>query len=518
MDKKNKIMDWPTFIGAFVLLLAVTVPLIVFPEQGEAVVLAMNSFMTGNFGVLYLVFGLAVLIFLLYIAFSRFGKIQMGKDIKPEFSNFSWAAMLFCAGIGSSVLYWGTIEWAYYYSSPPLGVEPNSTEAIQWASSYGIFHWGPVAWAIYCLPALPISYFYYVRKKPVLKISEACRPLIGRLADGPLGKVIDVLFIFGLLGGAGTTLALGTPLIAAGLNNMFGWEETLSMKTYILVVCTIIFAFSAYSGLKKGIKVLSDINLWLSFLLLGFVLVVGPTVFLTETTVNSIGLIADNFFHMATWTEPFNNYGPFEKTSFPEYWTVFYWAWWLVYAPFIGLFIAKISRGRTVKQIVLGTILYGTLGCVLYFGLLGNYGLYLELSGKFSVVEVLNNQGAPAAIMGTLEQLPLDWLVIPVFILLAIIFLSTTFDSGSYILAAVVQNYVEDEPVKWNRLFWAFALSLLPLILMYIGGLSSLQTASIVGGFPLLFIMTMLAASFVKAADHDLLMAEKKKKEAKKAS
>ncbi len=507
MDKR--LIDWPTFFGALALLLLVTVPLVLFPESGKEVVNKANEFVTTKFGVLYLIVGLGIFFFLIYVAFSENGRVRLGEEgERPEFNNFSWAGMLFCAGIGSSILYWGTIEWAYYYQGPPFGIDPGTKDAVLWASTYGIFHWGPIAWAIYTLPALPMAYFYYVRKKPVLKISEATRPLIGNYADGPLGTLIDVLFMFGLLGGAGTTLALGTPMIAEGINALTGLAVTMVLKTMILVLVTAIFAISAYSGLKKGIKVLSDINLILAIFLLLFVLIFGPTRFLVETTTNSVGILLDNFFHMSTWTEPFNNLGPYDKTGFPESWTVFYWAWWLVYAPFVGLFVAKISRGRSIKQMILGTIGYGTFGSLLFFGILGNYGLHMQLTGEFDVIGVLNDQGAPRAIIETIGQLPLSWLMIFVFVVLAIIFLATTFDSSSYILASVVQKEVEDEPLRWNRLFWAFALCLMPLVLMFVGGLSTLQTASIVGGFPLLFIMIMLGWSFMRASTQDIKASE----------
>ncbi|WP_270179186.1 BCCT family transporter [Alkalihalobacillus sp. CinArs1] len=505
----KRLIDWPTFFGALFLLLLVTVPLVLFPEAGKVVVDKANTFMTTRFGVLYLLVGLGIFLFLIYVAFSENGRVRLGDEgERPEFNNFSWAGMLFCAGIGSSILYWATIEWAYYFQGPPFGLEPGTKDAILWASTYGIFHWGPIAWAIYTLPALPIAYFYYVRKKPVLKISEATRPLIGNLADGPLGTIIDVLFMFGLLGGAGTTLALGTPMIAEGINMLTGLPVNMVLKTMILVLVTLIFAISAYSGLRKGIKVLSDLNLVLAIFLLLFVLIFGPTRFLVETTTNSIGLLMDNFFHMSTWTEPYNTLGPYEKTGFPESWTVFYWAWWLVYAPFVGLFVAKISRGRSIKQMILGTISYGTFGSLLFFGILGNYGLHMQLTGKFDVISVLNDEGAPRAILETIGQLPLPWLMIFVFTVLAIIFLATTFDSSSYILASVVQKEVEDEPIRWNRLFWAFALCLMPLTLMFIGGLGTLQTASIVGGFPLLFIMIMLGWSFMRASSQDIRASE----------
>ncbi|WP_158735718.1 BCCT family transporter [Alteribacillus sp. YIM 98480] len=503
MDKN--IMDWPTFFGALLLLIVIAAPLVITPDYGEAVVTAANTFVTENFGVLYLLIGMVLFIFLLYIAFSRYGRIVLGsRGVVPEFNTLTWAAMLFAAGIGSSVLYWGTIEWAYYYTGPPFGLEAESAEAVEWATTYGIFHWGPIAWAIYCLPALPIAYFYYVRKRPVLKISEACRPVLKKYADGPVGIIVDILFMFGLLGGAGTTMALATPLIAQGVNYFTGIEPNMALNTVVLVISTIIFAVSSYSGLRKGIRILSNINLWLSFVLLGFIFIVGPTVFLGNTMFNSIGRLADNFFKMSMWTEPFAGVGGVEGTGFPEAWTVFYWAWWLVYAPFVGLFVARISKGRTIREMIVGTLVYGTIGCALYFGILGNFGLYLQLSGQYSVVDVLNEQGAPAAIIGTIAQLPASNLFVAIFVILAIIFLSTTFDSGSYILASVTQKEIDDEPLRWNRLFWAFVLAAPSLVLMFLGGLETLQTASIVGGFPLIFIMVMLIISFTRAIKEDM--------------
>lgn len=500
-----RLIDWPTFIGALILLLGVTVPLIMFPDAGKEVVSEANSFMTENFGVLYMILGFVIFAFLVFVAFSKNGAIKLGDEgEKPEFSTFSWAAMLFAAGIGSSILYWAVIEWVYYYQGPPFGVEPGSKEAIQWASAYGIFHWGPIAWAIYTLPALPIAYFYYVRKKPVLKVSEAVRPVLGKSVDGPLGNIIDVLFMFGLLGGAGTTLALGTPMIAEGINSLTGIPADLGLKTAIMLLCTLIFAISSYSGLKRGIKVLSDVNLWLSIFLLAFIFIFGPTKFISETTFNSLGILADNFFKMATWMEPFGNLAQFEETNFPEYWTVFYWAWWLVYAPFVGLFVARISRGRTIRQMILGTMIYGTIGCILFFGIMGNFGLYMQLTGQFDAIAFMDANGAPATIIEIIHQLPMAKFMVLIFTVLSIIFLATTFDSSSYILASVVQKHVEGEPMRWNRLFWAFALCLMPLALMFLGGLDTLQTASIVGGFPLIIIMFLLAWSFMRASNTDI--------------
>ncbi|AQL55757.1 BCCT family transporter [Abyssicoccus albus] len=513
--KKYNLMDWPTFIVSLITLILVVVPLILFQEASAEIIMSLNDFVTNQLGTTYLAIGLVVFIYCLYLAFGKYGGVKLGQtDDKPEFNTLSWAAMLFCAGIGSSILYWGIIEWAYYYDSPPFHIAPRSEEAINYAASYGIFHWGPIAWSIYVLPALPIAYAMFVKKQNIIRISHACRPLLGRYTDTWLGKIIDVLFIFGLLGGAGTTLGLATPMIAEGVSAITGVNsEALWLRILILLLSTMIFAISSYTGIKKGIKKLSDINIWLTFILLAFVFIVGPTVFIMETTLSSIGLIFRDFFKMATWLEPFGGYNDIEETGFPQSWTVFYWAWWLVYSPFVGLFIARISRGITIKEVILGTIIYGTLGCTLFFGILGNFGLWLELSGTFSVTEVLQNQSGPAAIMSILSQLPMSNIVIIIFVLTALIYLATTFDSGSYILAGATQTKVEDEPYRLNRLFWAFALSFIPLTLLIISGndsLTLLQTASIVSGVPLIFIFIILMVSFMRTLSTDRIKLEER--------
>lgn len=506
MRNSFSLIDKPTFFGALALLFSIVIPLIAFSQQGADWIAIAKSFMTDKLGFLYLALGLSAFFFMIYVVFSDMGQIKLGDaDEQPEFATASWAAMLFCGGIGASILYWGCIEWAYYYQAPPFQLEPGSEEAVRWAATYGIFHWGPIAWAIYLIPALPIAYFFYVRKQPVLKVSSALMPVLGEArTKGTAGKVVDVLFIFGLLGGAATTLGLAAPLIGEGLNFLFGIPQTTLSQIGVLLVCTAIFAYSSYAGMEKGIKVLSNINFWGAMGLLAFVLIAGPTIFMLETGLDSIGRMLSNFFVMATWAEPFGGYGTFENTHFPQDWTIFYWAWWLVFAPSMGLFVARISRGRTIKQMVSGSIFFGSLGCFLFFMILGNYGLSLQLSGELDVVAILNAEGATKAIFSMLDALPMGTLVIAVFTLLCVIFTATTFDSISYILASVVQNNVTEEPMRWNRMFWAFTLSFMPTVLMFMGGLSTLQTAAIVGGLPLLVISVMLMISAVRATTLDL--------------
>ncbi|WP_444922160.1 BCCT family transporter [Microbulbifer sp. CnH-101-G] len=502
----KQIIDKPTFFGALSLLLMVTLPLIIYPKLGTKWVLNAKNFVTDDLGVFYLLLGVGALLFMTYIIFSDIGQIKLGKpEEEPEFSTLSWASMLFCTGIGASILYWSMVEWIYYYQTPPFEVKGNTPEAARWAMAYGIFHWGPIAWSIYLIPALPIAYFYYVRHRNVLKISEALMPILGeQRAKGSIGKLIDVCFVFGMLGGGATTLGIAAPLISEGAHELLGVPTGITTQIFILMLCTSIFACSVYAGLKKGIQTLSNLNMWLSILLLAFVFIVGPTLFMLSAGLDSLGRMLNDILHMATWMEPFGRFKEFPQTYVPQDWTIFYWAWWLVFAPSVGLFIARISRGRTIKAMVVGAIFYGTLGCFLFFLILGNYGVYLQFSGELDVVQSLNQQGVTATIFAILKTLPLSKLVIFTFTLLAIIFTATTFDSISYILAAVVQKEIVGEPARWNRLFWAFALSVMPITLLFLGGLEALQTASIIGGVPLLFVAVLLCMSIVKAAQYDL--------------
>lgn len=508
MNLKNAMqpIDKPTFVGSLALLFLVTIPLLLFPEQGAIWVKASKNFVTEKFGSLYLALGIGAFSFMIYIAFSRIGRIFLGApNEKMEFSNLSWASMMFCAGIGAGIMYWAPVEWVYYYKNPPFFVEPQSAEALKWASTYGIFHWGPLAWSIYLIPALPIAYFYHVRNGKVLKVSEAIAPIIGtKAAHSIKGKMIDVLFVFGMLGGGATALGFAAPLINEGLHEIFGLPKNIAMQIFVLAICTAIFGGSAYIGLKKGIQNLSKLNIYIAIALLIFIFVVGPTVFIANTSLQSLGVLLTNFVQMSTWMEPFGGYSDYPDTTFPEDWTVFYWAWWLAFAPTIGLFIARISRGRTMGQMILGSLLYGTLGCAVFFMVMGNYGIWAHISGTVDVVGTLSNESHTAAVFAILNSLPMKEVVVAIFTLLTIIFLATTFDSISYTLASVVQTDVNEEPMRWNRLFWAGVMSLMPVSLMFLGGLGTLQTASIVAGAPLLIVALLLCLSTVRVANFDL--------------
>ncbi|WP_211268125.1 BCCT family transporter, partial [Suttonella ornithocola] len=337
----NTKIDKFTFFMVLAILLGVAIPLILFPEAGKAWVAEARSYVTDTFGSAYLFLGVVAVVFVIYISFSDIGNIKLGRpEDEMEFSNASWAAMMFCGGIGASILYWGLIEWAYYFQGPPFGVKPGSPDAIRWASTYGMFHWGPVAWAIYLVPAVPIAYFYYVRQKPVLKVSQSLMPLIGeKIANSKWGKMLDVFFVFGMIGGGATTLGLASPLITEGLHELIGTPTGDSpaanwMRLGVLLATTAIFAYSAYQGLKSGIQKLSNLNFYLALALLAFVLIAGPTVFILDTGLEAAGRSLSHMITMMTTINPFREHTElgFSGSTFAQDWTIFYWAWWLVFA------------------------------------------------------------------------------------------------------------------------------------------------------------------------------------------
>ena len=498
---KSAPLDKQVFWPALIVVVSTIVPLIVFPEQSSEVLNKILGLITQNLGFVFLWFTIGVFGVLLWFAFGRYGSVKFGDpEDEPEFRTLSWIGMLFCAGIGTSLLYWATIEWVYYYQAPPFGIEPESAEAAHWGAMYGLFHWGPLAWSLYCIPALPIAYAFHNRKIPFLRISQACRGVIGDRADGPLGKLIDVLFIFGLIGGTGTSLGLGTPILSESISTLVGIERTFALDAFVIVVWTAIFGTTVYLGMEKGIKRLADANVYLGFFLCAFVLVGGPTVFILDTFTNSLGLLVTNFFRMSLYTDPVG------QSGFPQTWTVFYWAWWIAYAPFMGLFVARISRGRTIREVVWANLVWGSFGCWLFFAVFGNTALHDQLTGKVPVIQIMNESSPQAAIVAVVEALPMGTFVLVLFVAMCFIYSATTLQASAYTIASVASRDLvagESEPLRWNRLFWALALGGMAVALMYLGGLKPLQTASLIVALPLMFVIALCVWSFLRWLKED---------------
>ena len=489
----SKAIEPHIFWPALLVILAVCVPAMIWPVEGRIVVNGAMDWITSNFGWLYMIVTLIGFGFLGWIAFGRYGNVKLGTpEEKPQFSTLTWIAMLFCAGIGSNLIYWSIIEPIYYLQTPPFGLDSNTALAAEWAVTYPLFHWGFSAWALYCLPTIAIAYSYHVRRESRLTFSIASKSVLGRHADGWIGKAIDVSVMFGIIGGVGTSLGLGTPMIAACIGEILGVEQSVGLNLVILAIWTTIFGTSVYLGLEKGIARLSDINLWLALLLLAFVIFVGPTAFILNTMSNSLSLLLDNFFRMSLWTDPI------AKSGFPQRWTIFYWAWWVAYGPMMGLFVARISKGRRLKELVLAMCLWGSIGCWLFFAIIGSYSLQVELDGIVAMTGLLEEIGPAAATAQLLASLPLSSIVLPMTVILLFVFLATTIDSSAFILASVSTRELQgnEEPARWNRLLWALVLGIMAMMMFAIGGLDVIQASSIVLAFPVLFAMLILVWAF----------------------
>ena len=457
-----------SFTTCVTLLLGLSIPLVLYPVQSALKLEGLYQWISTHCGVLYLFAGVACFVFLLWLGMSRYGNIKLGDENDAiEFKEVSWAGMLFCAGIGAGLMRWAPVEWGYYFLSPPHGVAPQSLTASNWASAYPLFHWGPIAWAIYCLPAIAIAYPYHVKKVPWLRFSTSLHGILGDEGlQGPFAKIIDILFVLSLLGGAGYSLGISTPLISGAFCHLTGIQNGFHLQVITALTCVVLFSISAYLGLKKGIKLLSDWNVYLSLSLLLFILAVGPTLYILKASLSSLGFLTQNFVVMSTWMDPFTDSG------FVESWTVFYWAWWIAYAPFVGLFVARISRGRTIRQVIFGMLVYGSAGCMLFFMIMGNYAMHLDTVENAGILTTLNSEdgGYVQAITQILDSLPLSKLAIGAFCLICVIFCATTYDSASYIIASAVtaKQQSGQDPAKWNRVFWAFALAALPIALLWI--------------------------------------------------
>ena len=494
VDIESGNVDWFVFGSAALILFSVIILLASYPERSSVFINELYLFVTSRVGVVYILTGTLVLGFLLWLSLSKYGSVVFGDVSEPEYSEFSWISMLFCAGIGASLLYWSATEWVFYYTSPPFGLTSRSDDALFWSLGYGIFHWGPVGWAFYCLPAISLGCSFHINKNPVLRLSAACEPVLNsRMTMWP-GRVVDLLFLLGVLATSATGLGFGTAIVSSSISELTSMQEGLGLQIAIIAVVTFLICTSVYRGLDKGILIFSNINAGLALLFITFVLFVGPTVFILEMGITTLGRVLREFITMLFWTDPL------QKSDFVESWTVFYWAWWLAMGPFVGMFICKISKGRSVRQVVFGMLLYGSAGCCMFFIILGGYALHAELFGLYPVVENALDTSPSTAIAGLVKLLPAGSFWLCYLALMGLIFMTTTYDSASYVLAAGASRQLREHehPTRRHRIFWAAALGLLPVVLLFVGGLRELQTASLVASLPLIFVYILLAVSTIR--------------------
>ncbi|ANU24429.1 BCCT family transporter [Planococcus donghaensis] len=462
-----------------------------------------TSAISSTFGWYYLLTVFLILTFCVYLIFSRFANLKLGKPgDKPEFSLISWFAMLFSAGMGMGLVFWTTAEpISHAFKNAPKS-ELGSDQAIQEAMQFSFFHWGLHAWAIYGIVALVLAYFKFHNDAPGL-ISATLIPLFGKkLMAGPLGKLIDTLAVFATIIGVASTLGFGSAQINEGLSFLFGTPNTFAFQLLILAVTTVLFIGSAWSGIGRGIKYLSNINMILAFILLVLLLIVGPTLYIFNSFTDTIGRYLTNFFSMSFNLEPVNE----DQRAWVDGWTVFYWAWWISWAPFVGIFIARISRGRTIKEFMLGVLLVPSLVCFIFFAVFGVSALNLEQNG----IAKISEYSIETATFGVLQYYPLGTLLSYITLFVIAIFFITSADSATFVLGMQTTGGMLNPP-NLVKITWGIIQSSVAAIVIYTGGTQGLQNALIIAALPFSVVILLMGVSFLKAAAQDPLVKTSKK-------
>ena len=495
-NKKKTFLNNTHFIILIPVLVCILILAIALFSSPVVVSSAIESFKANALNTLspfYLWLGIAVVGFCLFIAFSKYGNVRLGSE-KPEFSTFSWIAMMFCAGMGSSLMYWAATEWIYYVSAPPLGAEPFSQEAQELSMVYGGFHWGITPWAFYVVGAIALGVRYYIHKKPELSLSACCAGVIGEKRVNTLtGRIIDIIFILGLLAGQACTLAFGTPMICEMLHRLLGIERTFAMTAIVMLAVTMIFMITSWAGIGKGMKNVSTYTAYAALAIAVYFLIAGPTMFELKAGTQAIGYQIQNFIGMSTWTDPIANGG------FPEAWTAFYWAWWLSLGPWVWVYAARVSKGRTLRQMILGMVLCGTAGDWLYFSTISPAGLWMQNNNVVDLVGELTQNGQEFAVASLVQNMPFGMILMAVWVIVAVFLLSTTYDSVTFTIAATTAKHLDEgeEPNRIYRLLLALVIIATPLGFLFADApLSAVQSAAFLTAIPIgvLCVFSMISA------------------------
>ena len=470
-----------------------------FEQEKSNVVLSKIRFLLGDtFGVYYLAVGLGIFIVSLYIALSKYGNIVLGDtNEKPKYSFFAWGAMMFTCGLAADILFYSFSEWVLYATDSHIS-EMGSIQ--EWAGVYPLFHWSFIPWGFYLVLAVAFGFMLHVRKRKRQKYSEACRPLLGKHTDGWAGRIIDLLAVFALLAGTATTFSVATPLMATIIRELFHIEisRTLINIVILLITCAI-YTYSLLHGFK-GISFLANTCIYMFFGLILYVLLFGgQTRYIIETGFSSLGKMLQNFIELSTFTDPLR------KSNFPQNWTIYYWAYWMVWCVATPFFIGKISKGRTIKNTILGGYGWGLAGTFTSFIILGNYGLAQQMKHGIDISGMIAKSGDySTVILKIFDTLPLASLGLLLLVITMIAFYSTTFDA----LTMVVSSYsykkldVDEEPDKKIRVFWAIIFILFPIALIFAeNSMYSLQSVAIIAAFPIGFIILLIVISFFKDAN-----------------
>ncbi len=482
------------FFGSAGCIIAIALWAIISPEGAAGTIGVAVGWISEWFGWFYILVATVFLAFVVFLALSRYGRIKLGPEhSKPDFSTFSWAAMLFAAGIGTDVMFFAVAEPVTQYLAPPVG-EGETLQAAREATVWTLFHYGITGWGMYALMGIALAYFAYRMNLP-LSIRSALYPIFGNRIHGPLGHGVDIAAVLGTIFGIATSLGIGVVFLNFGLKLLFDIPEGLPAQIGLVVVAVATATISAVTGVDRGIRRLSELNVWLTLGLAAFVLITGQTVFLLNAFVLNVGDYVSNFAGLTMQTFAFDR-----PTDWLNGWTLFFWAWWIAWASFVGLFLARISRGRTIRQFVAGTLIIPFLYILMWVSIFGNSAIELVRSGNERFGQAAMNQ-PEQGFYTLLQQYPAFPIIASIATFVGLLFYVTSADSGALVMANLTsyRKTPRDDASSPVRIFWAVATGLLTLAMLIVGGITALQNATIVMGLPFAFVMVLLMFGLYKA-------------------
>ncbi len=490
-------IDWMITLLPLCIVVVLCFLFFFYPEQSNDILGKIRFFFGDTFGSYYLIIGLGIFLLSVFIAFSKYGDIVLGKPgEKPKYTFWAWGSMVFTCGLAADILFYSFSEWVLYATDPHISEMGTIQE---WAGVYPLFHWSFIPWGFYLVLAVAFGFMLHVRKRERQKYSEACRPVLGKHSDGIIGRAIDLLAVFALLAGTATTFSVATPLMAAIISDLFHVEAgRTTINIIILLVTCFVYTYSLLHGFK-GISLLAKSCIYLFFGLLVFVLFFGgETRYIVETGFSSFGKMVQNFFELSTFSDPQRN------TGFPQNWTIYYWAYWMVWCVAAPFFIGSISRGRTIRQTILGGYGFGVGATLVSFIVLGNYSMGMQVSGTADFITQYNKTGELySMVVSIIKTMPCAPLILCAVLISMVAFYATSFDSIA--LTASCYSYQKlkegEQPHKLLQLVWCILLILLPVALLFAeSSMNNLQSVSIVAAFPIGAVIVLIVVSFMKDA------------------
>ncbi|WP_137008380.1 MULTISPECIES: BCCT family transporter [Aquitalea] len=486
--------DIPLAVVSLLIVFALVFVMIAMPKASVAMANQLMYWCTTVFASPILLFAFFAVLFVIWLGLSKYGQIRLGEG-GPDYSTSTWIFMFIMSGLGSSTLYWGFLDWAYYYQTPGLNLPPSSPQALKYSVAYSFFHSGLSAWAMYALGAVAMCYHFHVRKNKGLSLAAIIGAITGRKPDGALGRLVDLLFMLCMFGALTISLVLTAITFARLLSILTGIPDSFTTQLIIILAVSVLFTLSSWVGMDGGMKRLSQMVCWGVVVLAGYIYLLGPTQFITSNALSSLGLMLSSFVDMSLFTDPMGD------GKFTREWTVFYWLWWISYAPGVALFVTRISRGRTIREVLVAMVVGGCAGIWCVYGVLESYSVHSFISGLINVPQVLSEQGGEVAIGQLLDLLPAGRWVIAFFLAVMAIFLAAHMDAVGYAVSATcTRNLAEGEdPSPADRLFWCVMLTLVPLAMIFAKApLNTMKTTVIVTAIPFALITLVMVYGLLK--------------------